>query len=430
MKFSFFKIMLGMSACLSCLDAAAQSAAIHQSFAGGAASERYGVAIAAQGNLIAIGDSHDASQNKGKVSVYRMSDAAVVSSKTGSATWQHFGASLSFVNPHLGNFLVIGVPQLKNTSNVQVGGIQLYDIANNSIAATTFGSSTSSRFGNSLATLPGPANSNSYVAVGIPFDSNGSGGTIGRVKVYEVSASGFSLKFTLTAPSSSTFGQTLASIGDLSGDGRAELAVGLPNHNSGQVRIYNGATGALLNTIRTPTPNYTSQFGFAVAGGKDLNSDGVPDLVIGAPLQKNSQAQVVGAVYLVSGASMKLLRKIFGTTLNNQPDLYGRFGAQVAIAGDIDGNGSNEVLAAAPMADPAGKSSAGLIKIFSRNLNWGMSSSIAGQIADAQEGNAQYDSQSANQGGVVAAGDFNADGKADIVTASSLDGVVRLFRGQ
>ena len=71
------------------------------------------------------------------------------------------------------------------------------------------------------------------------------------------------------------FGFSIASIGDLTGDGFPEIAVGAPMaglHNEGRVYIYNGLLGFPIEQIDGTVPG--GHFGGSIAGAGDINGDG------------------------------------------------------------------------------------------------------------------------------------------------------------
>lgn len=76
------------------------------------------------------------------------------------------------------------------------------------------------------------------------------------------------------------FGGAVAGLGDIDGDAVPDLLVGAPNYAGGRAFVYSGATLAL---IRTHLPTLAVRFGQAVAGGRDFTGDGVPDYVVGDP---------------------------------------------------------------------------------------------------------------------------------------------------
>ena len=95
--------------------------------------------------------------------------------------------------------------------------------------------------------------------------------------------------------------------------------------------------------------------GWSVSGAGDVNGDGIDDLLIGAP----GASDGVGAGYVVFGTDRGLPPTIdlatdadvtiLGTTTND------KFGRVVSGAGDVDGDGIDDLLIGAPFAVPDGR---------------------------------------------------------------------------
>jgi len=123
------------------------------------------------------------------------------------------------------------------------------------------------------------------------------------------------------------FGTTVASAGDLDGDGFDDVAVGAPQANdfAGHAYLYRGgATGiraAPFLTLRG-TDVAGAYYGGALAAGRDLDGDGADEIAIGA----ERAASFSGYVELISvGAGAPTARVISG------PDgASGRFGFVLA----------------------------------------------------------------------------------------------------
>ncbi|CAM4571178.1 unnamed protein product [Caretta caretta] len=88
---------------------------------------------------------------------------------------------------------------------------------------------------------------------------------------------------------SGRFGASMSEIGDISGDGHTDVAIGAPmeNDNHGALYIFHGEKGGLSPQYRqriegSRFPSRLHYFGQAVSGGTDLTGDGLPDIAVGA----------------------------------------------------------------------------------------------------------------------------------------------------
>ncbi|XP_034624070.1 integrin alpha-D-like [Trachemys scripta elegans] len=85
------------------------------------------------------------------------------------------------------------------------------------------------------------------------------------------------------------FGASMSEIGDISGEGRTDVAIGAPleNSNHGALYIFHGEKGGLSPHYRQRIegslfPSGLHYFGQAISGGTDLTGDGLPDIAVGA----------------------------------------------------------------------------------------------------------------------------------------------------
>ncbi len=152
-----------------------------------------------------------------------------------------------------------------------------------------------------------------------------------------------------------SYGNSVATAGDINGDGYSDIIIGASLYDSvqtdeGRVYIYNGSSsGPSLSANRTIEINQDSaNFGNCVAPAGDVNGDGYSDVIIGAPnfdsLQNNE-----GRAYVYFGGSSGLSKSADWTARSNQADA--NFGNSVATAGDINGDGYSDVIVGAPLFD-------------------------------------------------------------------------------
>ncbi|HET6201756.1 MAG TPA: Ig-like domain-containing protein [Planctomycetota bacterium] len=219
----------------------------------------------------------------------------------------------------------------------------------------------------------------------------------GEARVFS-GASGVPLLVLAGNAASDQFGASVSGAGDLDGDGVPDLLVGAAQDpfgvaGPGYARAFSGASGAALLSIAGTAPG--DAFGTSVAGGGDVDGDGVPDLLIGAPFADVGSVFDAGAASAFSGATGGVLFSFAGTDGN------GALGQSVALAGDMDGDGQSELLAGAPFVDAGPNSNAGVATVFS-----GSSGSPLLAFTGSGFGNTAGFS-------VAGAGDLDGDGRAD-----------------
>jgi hypothetical protein len=123
----------------------------------------------------------------------------------------------------------------------------------------------------------------------------------------------------------------------------------------------NGTNGFRLDGI-----DGSDSSGWSVAGAGDVNGDGIDDLIIGAREATPDSRSRAGESYVVFGSVTGFAPSLDLATLDGSngfrldgSDAFGRSGWSVAGAGDVNGDGIDDIIVGAPLADPGGKSSAG-----------------------------------------------------------------------
>ena len=128
----------------------------------------------------------------------------------------------------------------------------------------------------------------------------------------------------------------LAGAGDVDGDGTPDLAVGSRYQpaGGGTVWVHSGATGALLRTL---APQHDS-FGTSLTNAGDLDGDGVPELIVGAPYANLALHFYKGGLFVYRGSDGTLLRQHQGGMSDGTWTLeeLGRFAVSLP---DVDGDG-------------------------------------------------------------------------------------------
>jgi hypothetical protein len=153
------------------------------------------------------------------------------------------------------------------------------------------------------------------------------------------------------------FGWDLDLGDDHDGDGRRDVVVGAPGRDAGRAYLLSGADG---RTLRSFAPRRDEpSFGWYVAATGDLDGDGRSDVVVGAHLTKRSDGAAAGAAYLFSSTSGEILRQWQGAQ-----DRSG-FGEVVAAIGDLDGDGRGEVAVAAPRTNERTRHHPGEVFVYS-----------------------------------------------------------------
>lgn len=152
-------------------------------------------------------------------------------------------------------------------------------------------------------------------------------------------------------------GWDLAPAGDQNGDGIADVFAGAPSVDAGSVKLLSGKDGTVLRTYTPPAD--VQSFGWYVASVGDLDGDSRSDLAVGAPLEPGVAEAKMGGAWVLSTRDGRVLQHWQGTTR-----LDG-FGEIVASLGDLDGDGVAEIAVASPRTNDQTRSLPGEVFVYS-----------------------------------------------------------------
>ena len=348
---------------------------------GAYAGERFGASIAAFNNVdgaghqgIAVGaiaSGGPEKSNSGSVYVISFINLQTRYRLDGQKAGDQFGHSLATVGDLNGDQIfefIVGAPAGDVEGFTDAGYVGLYSGRDGKRLGYYPGDTNNLRLGHSLAGL-GDINGDRIpdFGIGTPFSEQEGKINAGMVVLelsHDLPFERQPLKIWGEA-AGDNFGWSIAGIGDVSGDGIPDIAIGAPGvklsngTNVGRVYILSGNGGTTLYKIDGTESE--ERFGFSVVGLDDIDGDKFPDFVVGAPavdlsdkIPADTDDQRAGKAYVFSGKNGNLIFKLEGFPQGN---LFG-----FSLAGrDVDGDGFSDIM----VGDPSAGQGHGSVHIFS-----------------------------------------------------------------
>lgn len=205
--------------------------------------------------------------------------------------------------------------------------------------------------------------------VGTPEAGNGDGGVVCVSGKYL--ATGAAPSTLYSWPSfwaNSQFGSTIVALGDVTGDGKTDFVVGAPGYDHpvasecGSVHFFSGA--GYVTGYSHLGPQAGSHLGWSLAAAGDRDSDGVGDVIAGAP------GSTVPYAYLVSGKYLAIGPSAGPSVIVTFPRPFGfsndcQWGYAVCANVDFDGDGVEDVAISAPYAELSSGVDQGFLRVYS-----------------------------------------------------------------
>ncbi|MBN2384720.1 FG-GAP repeat protein [bacterium] len=351
----------------------------------------------------------------------------------------YFGSTLSTAGDINGDGycdVIVGAPDYDNVY-ADEGRVYLFFGSVNGFAEMpswfSEGNQIDAHLGTSVS-LAGDVNGDGYsdIIVGAPAYSDGESRE-GAAFIFFGSASGFSTISQWSAQSDQVgaqFGQTVATAGDVNGDGFSDIVIGAPWYdtglaNVGQAFLYFGAASSVSSVAWTSHGGQSyCYFGYSVASAGDVNGDGFSDVVVGAPYYDNGQSSE-GKTFVFHGAATGISPVWNWSFESNKSSTYS--GSSVSTAGDVNGDGYADLLIGAPRYNN-GQYNEGITYCF-----YGSMTGLSSTANWSYESNMSYSYFGQS---VATAGDFNGDGFSDVIIGApqysnpeSYEGAAFIFLG-
>jgi len=231
-------------------------------------------------------------------------------------------------------------------------------------------------------------------------------------------------------------GYKVASAGDVNGDGLDDIIMGAHPNNNGAAYVFFGSTtlsgtlelgGGQSADLTVLGKASSDQLGISISGAGDVNGDGFDDIIIGARYNDDGGSggnTREGAAYIFFGSTTLSGTLELGGGQSANLTVLGKAGSDnlgnsVSGAGDVNGDGFDDVIVIAPYNDDGTNNNAGAVYIFfgsstlsgTKDLGGGQSADVT--ILGKAAGDLSWVGRSSG------AGDVNGDGFDDIIMGAA-----------
>ena len=335
-------------------------------------------------------------RDAGRAQVMSGKNGDVLATVSGIASKDAMGAAVAGAGDIDGDGLpdvVVGAPNADDLANKlkDNGSVTVVFGPDGSRQQVIAGSVAKAFSGSALALGDVNGDGHADIIVGAPKADDVASKHVDAGSVTVISGSDFAPLQTFFGASAKAGAGSSVAVGDIDGDSNADIIIGAPNDGgTGSVTVYSADRTELLKKSGAAKKD---AFGKSVASG-DVNGDGKADVLVGAPGADNGNLKDVGSVTVLAFGD-QVLQSQTGTVAK------AALGNSVA-AGDVNGDGFADVIAAAWKDDALPLKDVGSVTVWS-----GFDEAVLSQ----QSGLASKD----YFGSAVASGDINGDGLDDLI---------------
>lgn len=341
--------------------------------------ELFGYALESAGDV--NGDSYNdllisgihADNNQGKAYIFYggilLNNTADVT-LTGDGPSYNFGGSVSSIGDInkdgygdvlIGEAFNMYAGYYRGRATVFYGGAAMNNVADRII----YGEAVDDRFGYSVSKAGDVDGDGVSDFISGAYGNDAGGTDAGRAYLFISSNTGTDItdEFFKGAATGDQFGYSVASAGDINGDGYSDVIAGAPMNDAGGVNagrayiFFGGVPMDYIADVILTGEAAGDDFGISVSSAGDVNGDGYNDVIVGADFN-DAGGTDAGRAYIFFG----------GNVVNNSPDVIltgalsgDRFGFSVSTAGNVNGDNIgdiwSDVIVGAPFNDAAGVNS-------------------------------------------------------------------------